>query len=222
MPADYVIIGGGDFAVEVATYLNDIARADPANAAAVSDVVAKGRIRSDDIAQIVGAMPCLHEGLETLENLQAKLVVIAVGDPQLRYRFMQTVLQQGGRFGSVIHPAAYVARTAVVGDGTIVCPMAFVGPFARVGSNCAINVHAVVGHDVVVGDCAVLAPGADVNGHGAIGEGSFLGAGAVVNPKCSLGAFGKLSAGSVLTRSTDEGFLMHGNPAAGRQMFRRP
>lgn len=222
MPAEYVIIGGGDFAIEVVTYLDDIGRMDPAKAIKVSDIVAKGRIRSEDFEQILGTAPQVHEGLEMVERLTEKSCVIAVGDPNLRARFFAEVRELGGRLGSVIHPTAYVARSASIGDGTVVCPQAFVGPFAKVGSNCAINVHAVVGHDAAMGDCAVLSPGADINGYGSVGECGFLGAGAIINPKASLGAFGKLSAGSVLTSSTEEGFLMHGNPAKGRQMFRRP
>jgi sugar O-acyltransferase (sialic acid O-acetyltransferase NeuD family) len=219
---EYVIVGGGDFAIEVATYLKDIWRGDPAKVATVTDIVATGRVRLNDFVRVLGSPPALHETFDTVDHLTQKVCVIAVGDPSLRYRFMQALLAIGGRFGSVVHPTAYVASTAVIGDGAIICPMAFVGPFAKIGANCAINVHAIVGHDVVVGDCAVLSPGSDINGHGGIGEGAFLGAGAVVSPKAALGAFGKLSAGSVLNRTTDEGFLMHGNPAAGRQMFRRP
>ncbi len=222
MPADYVIIGGGNFAIEVATYLSDIWRTNPGEAGSVTDVVAVGQIRLDDFAAILGSAPSTCEAFAEVPRLAEKLCVIAVGEPRLRYRFMQEIEVHGGRLGSVIHPTAYVASTATVGEGTILCPMAFVGPFARVGRNCAINVHAVVGHDVVLGDCVVMSPGSDVNGYGGVGEGGFLGSGAIVSPKASLGAFGKLSAGSVLNRVTEEGFLMHGNPAAGRQMFRRP
>lgn len=222
MRAEYVVVGGGDFAVEVVTYLGDIWRANPETAAMVTDIVAAGRVRLDDFVETLGTVPALHETFETVNRLNEKLCVIAVGDPRLRYRFMQDLLERGGRFGSVVHPTAYVASTASIGDGTIICPMAFIGPSAKVGANCAINVHAIVGHDVVVGDCAVLSPGADINGYGGLGEGGFLGAGAIVSPKVRLGAFGKLSAGSVLNRTAGEGFLMHGNPAVGRQMFRRP
>lgn len=222
MAAEYVIIGGGSFAIEVATYLHDIWRADPEKAGRVTDVVATGQIRLENLTAILGSAPSVHEDFRSVTRLFEKLCVIAVGDPLLRYRFMQELVSIGARFGSVIHPTAYVAPTATIGDGTIACPMAFVGPFAETGMNCAINVKAVVGHDAVLGDCAVLSPGADINGYGGAGECAFLGAGAIISPKASLGAFSKLSAGSVLNRITDEGFLMHGNPATGRQMFRRP
>lgn len=222
MSANYVIFGGGDFAIEVATYLTDVWQMNEHDAPLVTDIVARGRVRLNELSTILGSTPSIHEDIVSIENIAEKLCIIAVGDPGRRYQFMREIEASGGRLGTVIHPTAYVSSTAAVGEGTIICPMAFVGPFASVGRNCAINVHAVVGHDVVLGDCAVMSPGSDVNGHGGVGEGGFLGAGAIVSPKASLGAFGKLSAGSVLNRATEECFLMHGNPATGRQMFRRP
>jgi len=222
MPSSCVLIGGGDFAVEIATYIADMRAADPAKIGPISDIVASGHVRLDAFEKVLGGTPATHETLSGVTGLAGKLCVIAVGDPRLRHRLMQEVVAAGGQLGSVVHPTAYVAATATVGSGTIICPTAFVGPFAQVGSNCAINVHAIVGHDVTLGVSAVLSPGADINGHGSAGECAFLGAGAVVSPKVALGAYSKLAAGSVLTRSTDEGYLMHGNPASGRQMFRRP
>jgi sugar O-acyltransferase (sialic acid O-acetyltransferase NeuD family) len=222
MATNYVVIGGGDLAVEVVTYLCEIQGGVARDVPLFADIVSNGRIRLAELTCILGSTPCVYGNVASIPSLAEKSCVIAVGDPQLRYRFMREVESAGGRLRSVVHPTAYVASTATVGEGAIIGPMAFVGPFAKVGRNCVINVHAVVGHDVVLGDCAVLSPGSNVNGHGVVGEGAFLGAGAIVSPKASLGAFGKLSAGSVLNRVTEEGFLMHGNPAVGRQMFRRP
>lgn len=222
MPSSCVLIGGGDFAVEIATYIADLRAADPTKIGPVSDIVAGGRVRLDAFAKALGSALATHETLSSVVDLSGKLCVIAVGDPRLRLRLMQEVAAAGGKLGTVVHPSAYVAATATVGAGTIICPMAFVGAFAQIGYNCAINVHAIVGHDVTLGDCTVLSPGADINGHGSAGECAFLGAGAIVSPKVTLGAYSKLAAGSVLNRSTDEGYLMHGNPASGRQMFRRP
>jgi serine acetyltransferase len=58
-----------------------------------------------------------------------------------------------------------------------------------------------------------------VNGHTNCGVASFLGAGAIVLPHVSLGNYSKLSAGSVLKDDAGEGFVMHGNPAKGRQLI---
>ena len=221
MRTKYTIVGGGDFALEVAGYLRDIWTSEEGEL--LVDIVSTGKVRLDSFISVLGRPPTVIDSLSAVSNFDEKLFVIAIGDPSIRYRFMKEIDAWKGRLGSVIHPAAYVAPTANVEEGAIICPLAFVGPFAKIGRNCAINVHANVGHDVVLGDCAVMSPGSKVGGHSVICEGGFLGAGAVITPDGYLGAFSKLSAGSVLTqRQEEEGFLLHGNPATGRKMFRRP
>lgn len=218
----YAIIGGGDFAVEVAGYLRDIWASEKLGANSVTDIVSTGPVRVASFISILGRPPSVVDCISAVPEFEEKLLVVAIGDPGVRYRIMQEIDARRGRLGSVIHPTAYVASTASLEGGAIVCPMSFVGPFARIGRNCAINVHAIVGHDVTLGDCTVMSPGSKVGGRGVVCEGGFLGSGAIVTPGSSLGAFSKLSAGSVLTGSAGEGFLMHGNPASGRKMFRRP
>lgn len=226
--AGYVLYGGGDFAVEVATYLLDLsATAELARRPGeapifplVSDIVSSGVVRREGLETILRASPEIHSNIATVRDVNQKQVIICVGDAHVRHRILAELRLEDVRLGTVVHPSAYVSGTAKIGDGTIICPSVFVGPFASVGSNCALNVGAIVGHDVILGDSTVLSPGADVNGHAEAGEAAFIGAGAILNPKARLGAFGKLSAGSVLNARVGDGFLMHGNPAKGRQMFR--
>ncbi len=226
--SSYVLFGGGDFAVEVATYLFDVSvnRAlddrlgHAANVPLVSDIVSSGVVHQEKIEVILKASPEFHLDIKSVSNIDKKQVIICIGDASVRYKILTELRNQEVKLGTFVHPSAYVAPTAKIGDGTIVCPFAFIGPFASVGSNCAINIGAVVGHDSVLGDSSVLSPGANVNGHAEVGKASFIGAGAIVSPKARLGAFGKLSAGSVLNLCVGDGFLMHGNPAKGRQMFR--
>lgn len=218
----FILVGGGDFAVEIVAYLQDQMTYAGSADWQITDIVATAPGRAGDIAAMIGYAPVLRPNLTDLPDLQGAKLLVCMGDPVVRYRVMHEIAAAGGQLASVIHPSAYVAATATIGAGSIICPMAFIGPFARVGQNCAINVHAVVGHDVILGDCTVMSPGSDINGRGQTGEAAFLGAGAVISPKVQLAAFSKLSAGSVLAQSTEEGFLVHGNPANGRRMFRRP
>lgn len=221
----YVLFGGGAFAIEVATYLVECHRAagfigrPSERLAVVSDVVAQGTSRLDDVARVTGERPRLHETLSTVENPEEKLAIICIGDPAARLQIFREATSAGMPMGRVIHPTALVSETATVGRGAIICPFVFVGPFASVGDNAAVNVHATIGHDAVLGHSSVVSPGAQVNGFGHVGVASFVGAGAVLHPGAALGSHSKLSAGSVLNKKVGDGFVMHGNPAAGRQMI---
>lgn len=212
----FVLYGGGDCAVEVATYLGDIYGSDWS----VGDIVAPIPPRMDALTTLIGTEPVWHRDLKAVPDLGEKRVIIAVGDPMVRHRILLEVRSASVTLTTLVHPTAYIARTAIIGEGAIICPFAWIGPFARVGANCILNVRALVAHDVILGESAVLSPGADINGHARAGKAAYLGAGSVVHPKVELGRFSKLSAGSVLTQSVGAGFLMHGNPAKGRQMMR--
>jgi len=221
----YILFGGGAFAIEVATYLVDCRRAsgsEVGDSPVVSDIVVQGNSRLDDIARVTESRPLVHQSISTVEKLEEKLAIVCIGDPASRWRVFREASAAGVRMGKVIHPTALVCATASIGEGAIICPFVFIGPFASIEDNAAVNVHATIGHDVVLEHSSVISPGAEVNGFGRTGVASFVGAGAVLHPRSSLGAHSKLSAGSVLTRSVGDGFVVHGNPAAGRQMINIP
>jgi sugar O-acyltransferase (sialic acid O-acetyltransferase NeuD family) len=229
MSVDLILIGSGAFAIEVATYISDInsviLTADSPTESMeiiVTDVVSSDHARRDDVDHILETNPRYHDEISSVEILRHKYIINCIGDPAARSRIYRELAPRGVKYWTLVHPTAYVAPTAKVGAGCIICPLVFVGPYAQIGDNVAINVGSTVGHDVIVGRSAVLSPGSRLNGHATCGIAAFLGAGATLLPKTGLGDFSKLSAGSVLTKRVGDGFLMHGNPASGRQMIRVP
>lgn len=222
--ATYILYGGGDLAIEVATYIADICSVvEPSETAPIiSDIISTQKPRSADFKTILGYSPKEHQGEANVENVEDKKIIICVGDAILRNKIYMRLKNQNLNLATIIHPSAFVADTAKIGAGTIISPFAFIGPFAKIGENCAINVSAIVGHDAYVGESSVISPGANMNGHSGIGAVSFLGAGSILHPKAQMGSYSKLSSGSVLQNIAGDGFLMHGNPARGRQMIKIP
>jgi len=220
----YVLLGAGSLALEVASYIIDAAAASPdrlvnPTRSLISDVVAPERSRTDDISGIVGAAPVVHPSLDTVEGLPGKVGIICNGDPEVREQLLADAAAHGLQMSALIHPSAVVSSTAKIGRGAIICPFVFVGPLATIEDNVLVNVHATVGHDVELGASSVISPGAQLNGFARVGRSAFVGAGAVMHPRAALGAYSKLSAGSVLTKAVGDGYIMHGNPASGRQMI---
>jgi len=81
---------------------------------------------------------------------------------------------------SVIHPTAYVAPSAIIGEGTFVAPQAVISVNAKIGAHSVIHIHSSVGHDCQIGEyCAVL-PGARISGNVSVEEGVMIGSGAFV------------------------------------------
>lgn len=210
-----VVVGGGRFGLEVATYLFDLARSGV-------DVEVRGVI--DDSSPDVSDFPGGVTQISSLAGWDPQNFehIIAIGDALARWKVATALQERGARFFSLIHPSAYVAATAKIGTGAVICPLAFVGPHARVGLHGVINVQASLGHDAHLGTASVLSPGAKVSGRGEIGEGAFLGSLALMAPGAKLGGFSKMAAGSVWSGVAPEGSLVAGNPGKSRIMFRVP
>jgi len=146
--------------------------------------------------------------------------LMAIGDPETRGEVANALLARGAVFRTIIHPLAYVARSATIGTGCIIAPFATVGAGAVLEPFCHLHFYASSAHDSHVGPFASLSPYAVANGQSAIGEGAFLGTHATVNPTKRVGAFAKVTAGSVVYRDVPERSIADGNPARSRPLFR--
>jgi sugar O-acyltransferase (sialic acid O-acetyltransferase NeuD family) len=104
----------------------------------------------------------------------------AIGDNAARKK---EVLAAGALpWVTIVHPLAYVSKSASIGEGTIVMAGAVVQAGARVGRHCIVNTGASVDHDCVVEDYAHLAPGAHLCGNAHVGEGALVAVGVGVAP----------------------------------------
>lgn len=216
-----LLFGAGELCLEICSYISDINSNLPVakqiKVVGVHDIADKTRL--DDISEVLNYTPQLFENLDDCLTIDDTHWVIAVGSPALRAKVKKILELRKARISTIIHPSAYISKTAKVGVGSIVAPKVFVGPKAKVGENTLINVGAVIGHDAKIGHSSVISPLANMNGQTEIGCRSLLGAGSTMNPGTKMGSDSKLTAGSVLSNSVEKGFLMHGNPAKGRRMF---
>ena len=74
----------------------------------------------------------------------------AFGNNNLRVEWMNMIINSGAQIATIIHPDAYVSKTAVVENGTAVLPKAVVNTGSVVRSGCIVNFGAVVDHDVTI------------------------------------------------------------------------
>lgn len=213
---DVIVAGAGGFGAEVYQWLADAAAAG-----------APFRVQAvvDDHATAVAWGPAGLEVIGTTAAFAAApgaRAVIAIGEPRARRAVAQRLRDRGVPLLTVVHPLAYVAPTAVLGDGALVCPFAFVAPYARVGANAVVNVYASVGHHAAVGDHANLCPYATLNAHAVVDEGGFLGTHATVAAGRRIGAWSKVAAGAVVYRDVGPKSLAQGDPARSRELFDAP
>jgi len=75
--------------------------------------------------------------------------IVAIGNAVVREKVTYE-LEALFRLVSLVHPTAYVSRSAVLGAGCIIEPGAVVQTDAEIGKSCIINAGAVVNHNSIV------------------------------------------------------------------------
>lgn len=114
---------------------------------------------------------------------------------------------------TLVHPSAYVARDAILGQGVQILANATVCTHARLGDGVIVNTGASVDHDGVIGAGTHIGPGAKLAGEVIVGARAFVATGAVVLPRIVIGDDAVVGAGAVVTRNVAPNTTVVGNPA---------
>jgi sugar O-acyltransferase (sialic acid O-acetyltransferase NeuD family) len=140
---------------------------------------------------------------------------VAVGEGAIRRAIVErcATLVPALRFPAVVHPAARLARGAVVEDGAFVAIGATVCADARIGSHALVNTNASIDHDCVIGAYASIAPNVALGGTVRVGTGAFIGIGASVLPNLTIGDDAIVGAGAAVIRDVAARTTVVGVPA---------
>jgi sugar O-acyltransferase (sialic acid O-acetyltransferase NeuD family) len=168
----------------------------------------------EDVPLFVGIDGFMH-WIQTSAKSQTIAACVAIGGTDARSRLdtANFLRLQGLALPTITHRTAFVAKTAIHGDGCQVLAQAAVCANARLGCSVIINTASSVDHDCVIGDSVHIAPGARVAGEVVIEECAFVGTGAVVLPRVRIGAGAIVGAGAVVTKDVPAGVAVAGNPA---------
>jgi sugar O-acyltransferase (sialic acid O-acetyltransferase NeuD family) len=122
---------------------------------------------------------------------------------------------------AIIDPAAVVARSSRIGDGSFVNMAAVIGAMSLVGEGVLINRSASLGHHCIIDDFVSIGPGVTMAGNIRVGAGTVIGAGAVILPNVIIGANAVVAAGSVVRKAIADGTLVSGHPARPQRLLGR-
>jgi UDP-perosamine 4-acetyltransferase len=130
-----------------------------------------------------------------------------------RRRLFHLAMSHGVEVVPLVHPTAWIARSATIGRGATILAGAIVNTDASLGDNVLVNTRAVVEHDARIGCHVHIASGATLTGGVAVGDEVHIGAGATVLQGRRIGARAIVGAGAVVTHDVDEGETVVGVPA---------
>ena len=159
--------------------------------------------------------PCNADLIQSLSDAGVKSGVIAVGDNFSRSKIVAKLNEMWPSMYAaiIIHPTAFVARSALIGEGSVVFPGAIVHVDCRIGRHCIVNSRALIEHDGVMGDFSALAPGAILLGSASVGAFSWIAAGATILQGRTVGENTVVGAGAIVVRNVPSYVVAFGSPA---------
>jgi len=151
--------------------------------------------------------------LASLANIEHDAVIVALGDNRARHEMTERLLAAGERLATAIHPRAYVAPSATIGEGSMVSAGAIVTPRAAIGRGVILNTNSCVDHDSIVGDFAHVSSGATVGARCHIGAETLIALGATIVSGINVGARSIVGSGAVAVADLPSDVVAFGVPA---------
>lgn len=93
------------------------------------------------------------------------VAIAAVGDCDLRLRWMRMLAREGFVLPVLIHPTAVISPSAQIGYGSVIEARAIVGPSAKIGAGSVISSGATVDRGVVLPEGSMVRCGQVVTIH---------------------------------------------------------
>jgi sugar O-acyltransferase (sialic acid O-acetyltransferase NeuD family) len=166
-----------------------------------------------NVPLFLGREGFLRWKVETCITRVAGLVAIGGDKGHERLAIQAFLRENNTEIINAVHPTAFVAADASLGEGCQVLAQSVIGVEARIGDGCIINTKASVDHECVLGDGVHIAPGATLAGCVEVGNCVMIGAGTVVLPRVRIGYNAIVGAGSIVTKDVPDNAVVVGNPA---------
>lgn len=112
---------------------------------------------------------------ELVRDCQA--AIVAIGNQATRARLTAALADLGIPLATVVHPRAWVSKSADVGGGSAIMAGAVVGSHARLGRGVIVNANATADHDAILGDYAHLGVGVQLAGGVVVEDRAWIQAG---------------------------------------------
>ena len=204
---DLVIVGAGGFGREVHVMLDDVYPAERYRF--------KGFL-ADETNELAAALGPTLGSPEDYQPQPNDRLILAIGYMDARQRLTRHLEDRGAVFADFIHPRAFIAKNARIGNGAVIFPFAVVSNAASLGDHVHLNYYASVGHDAKVGRCSLLAPYATMNGFSSLGEAVYLSTHSTVVVNKHVADHAKVSANSTVQHDVPAHAFVFGVP--GRVM----
>jgi sugar O-acyltransferase (sialic acid O-acetyltransferase NeuD family) len=137
----------------------------------------------------------------------------ALGSVKHKRFYAEHIKARGGRFITLIHPAATVYSNTKFGEGCIVSQNTTISCDVVVGNFVTFHSLCTVGHDAKIGNYSQLDAYTFMGGYAELGDEVTLHTGAKILPNKKVGSGATVGAGSVVMHNVKPGATVFGMPA---------
>lgn len=146
-------------------------------------------------------------------DVDARKVIIAIGDNGTRRGLARRVEQLGFELVSAVHPSATIAYNATIGRNVVIAAGAVVCANCQIGDSVILNTGCIIDHQTMIGEGSHICPGVRIAGRVKVEPGVFVGIGATIVPKVTLGCESIIGAGAVVLEDVPPLATVVGVPA---------
>lgn len=140
-------------------------------------------------------------------------VVVAIGDPRVRFNIVQR-LPRETKYFTHIHPSAQILDPNVkIGEGSIICAGTIITTNITIGKHAHLNLQTTIGHDCEIGDYFTTAPGAKISGNCKIYDCVYIGTNASIKEKISIPSLSTIGLNAGVVKNINEPGVYIGTPS---------
>ena len=153
---------------------------------------------------------------EALRRYPNAAIVAVPGSPDTyleRKKIIESLGVPASRFATVIHPGAFVSKSARLGRNVLVMAGVVIGPNVRLGDHVCLLPNSVIHHESEVGDFTLIGSNVTVAGRVRVGENCYIGSGSSILQDVQIKKRTMVGMASNVIRSVPAESKVAGNPA---------
>jgi sugar O-acyltransferase (sialic acid O-acetyltransferase NeuD family) len=163
----------------------------------------------------IDGLPVLGE-IASVDDHESAAVIACVANasrPSSRAVLDEALRLDPDRWGTLVHPSAFLAPGVEVGQGSIILAGVVITTPQKIGRHVVAMPQVLLTHDDQVGDYVTLAGGATLGGGVRLGAGAYIGQRAAIRESVEIGERAVIGMGSAVLSNVPAGETWVGVPA---------
>lgn len=137
---------------------------------------------------------------------------VAIGDGNIREKFMNELKSYGVNIVNLVHPSAILSKHMSLGVNIVIMPSCVVNVNTEIKDGAIINTGTIVDHDCIINSYAHLAPGVRLAGSVFVGSHTWIGIGSTVINNIHITDHVLIGAHSLILKNIDNPGTYYGVP----------